>query len=79
MRACESDSDRLLKVRYLSEKGAECLMTDEVRFCCQPWEKSAFRLFRKEGRPCFMPSTTFFLIISQNGYWKKMMTINAKE
>ena len=32
MRACESGSDHLLKVRYLSEKGAECLMTDEVRF-----------------------------------------------
>ncbi|XP_065839335.1 death-associated protein kinase 1-like [Oscarella lobularis] len=29
MRAYEGDSDRLLKVRYLSEKGAECLMTDE--------------------------------------------------
>ena len=32
MRACKSDNDHLLKVRYLSEKGAECLMTDEVRF-----------------------------------------------
>ena len=61
MFACESDINRLAKVRYLGEKGADCQAKDHVRCCLfatNSINKSPSFLFRKGGRLCFMPPIT---------------------
>ena len=57
MMACESFIDRSAKVRYLSEKGADCRAKDHVRyplFAKLSINKLAFFLFSLGRRLCFM-------------------------
>lgn len=58
MKACQSEIDRALKVRYLDEKGADFQAKDRVRQNCNLLHicyEIVMSFFRLGGRLCFMP------------------------